>query len=74
MSESLITVSYLGAAILFILALGGLKDNESARRGNLYGMLGMAIAVVVTITAFVTQNHTILIVVMVIGGIVGFIL
>jgi len=74
MSESLITVSYLGAAILFILALGGLKDNESARRGNLYGMLGMAIAVAVTVIAFVTQNHFILIVVMAIGGIAGFIL
>ncbi len=74
MSESLITVSYLGAAILFILALGGLKDNESARRGNFYGMLGMAIAVLVTITAFVSKNYYILIVVMVVGGIAGFIL
>ena len=74
MSESLITVSYLGAAILFILALGGLKDNESARRGNLYGMIGMAIAVAVTIAAFVSKNYNVLIVVMVVGGIFGFIL
>ena len=74
MTSSLITVSYLVAAILFILALGGLKDNESARRGNLYGMIGMAIAVLVTISAFVTKNHNILIVVMVIGGVAGFVL
>jgi NAD(P) transhydrogenase subunit beta len=74
MSESLITVAYLGAATLFILALGGLKDNESARRGNLYGIIGMAIAVLVTIAAFVTNNHNILIVVMAIGGVAGFIL
>jgi len=74
MSESIITVSYLAAAILFILALGGLKDNESARRGNLYGMIGMAIAVAITIAAFVTKNYNVLIVVMVIGGVLGFIL
>jgi len=74
MSESLINVSYLGAAILFILALGGLKDNQSARRGNYYGMIGMTIAVLVTIFAFVSKNHNILIAVMVVGGVAGFIL
>jgi NAD(P) transhydrogenase subunit beta len=74
MSESLINVSYLGAAILFILALGGLKDNQSARRGNYYGMIGMTIAVLVTILAFVSKNHNILIAVMVAGGVAGFIL
>jgi NAD(P) transhydrogenase subunit beta len=72
MTSSLITVAYLAAAILFILALGGLKNNQSARRGNIYGMIGMTIAVLVTISAFVTQNHNILIVVMVIGGVSGF--
>ena len=36
--------SYLGAAALFILALGGLKTNDTARRGNLFGIIGMAIA------------------------------
>jgi len=74
MSESLINVSYLGAAILFILALGGLKDNQSARRGNYYGMIGMTIAVLVTIFAFVSKNHNILIAVMLVGGVAGFIL
>ena len=74
MSESLINVSYLGAAVLFILALGGLKNNESARRGNLYGMIGMTIAVLVTIIAFVSKNHNVLIAVMVVGGVIGFIL
>jgi len=74
MSESLINVSYLGAAILFILALGGLKDNDSARRGNFYGMIGMAIAVLITIAAFVSKNYNVLIAVMVAGGIAGFIL
>ena len=74
MSESLVTVCYLGAAALFILALGGLKNNVSARRGNLYGMIGMALAVLITIIAFVSKNHNILIVVMLVGGVLGFLL
>jgi NAD(P) transhydrogenase subunit beta len=49
MSYSLSTASYIGATILFILCLGGLSNQETARRGNLYGMIGMAIAVVATI-------------------------
>jgi len=74
MSPSLITVSYLGAAALFILALGGLKDNETARRGNMFGIVGMIIAVLVTIAAFVSNKLEILIVIMVAGGALGFIL
>ncbi|MCP4187198.1 MAG: NAD(P)(+) transhydrogenase (Re/Si-specific) subunit beta [Gammaproteobacteria bacterium] len=74
MTENLISVSYLGAAALFILALGGLKNNESARRGNLYGMIGMTIAVLVTVMAFVTKNYSTLIIVMVGGGALGFVL
>ena len=49
MSQSLATVAYLGAAILFILSLGGLSNPETSRRGNLFGMVGMALAVVATI-------------------------
>ena len=49
MSESLTTIAYLGATILFILSLGGLSHPETARRGNLYGMIGMAIAVLATV-------------------------
>jgi NAD(P) transhydrogenase subunit beta len=50
MSESLATVSYIGATILFILSLGGLSNPESSRRGNLYGMIGMTIAVLATVS------------------------
>src|SRR3954467_5493296 len=49
MAATLSTASYVGATILFILSLGGLSNPESSRRGNLYGMIGMAIAVVATI-------------------------
>src|SRR6202171_2793110 len=49
MSGSLTSVAYIGATILFILSLGGLSNPESSRRGNLYGMIGMAIAVLATV-------------------------
>lgn len=42
-------VAYLGAAILFILSLGGLSNQETARRGNTYGLVGMIIAISATI-------------------------
>jgi NAD(P) transhydrogenase subunit beta len=49
MTSSLATVAYIGATILFILSLGGLSNPETARRGNLFGMVGMAIAVLATV-------------------------
>ncbi|MEY4599959.1 MAG: hypothetical protein RLZZ445_2756 [Pseudomonadota bacterium] len=49
MSSGLATVSYIGATILFILSLGGLSHPESSRRGNLYGMIGMTVAVLATV-------------------------
>ena len=50
MTSSLSTVSYLGATILFILCLGGLSNPETSRRGNLYGIIGMTIAVLATVS------------------------
>ena len=49
MTSSLATVAYIGATILFILSLGGLSNPETSRRGNLYGIIGMAIAVLATV-------------------------
>jgi len=49
MSASLATVAYIGATILFILSLGGLSNPETARRGNLFGMIGMTLAVLATV-------------------------
>src|SRR5512147_1212837 len=49
MTSSIVTVSYIAATILFILSLGGLSNPETSRRGNLYGMVGMAIAVIATV-------------------------
>ena len=46
MAATLSTLAYLVAAVLFILTLRGLSHPETSRQGNLYGMIGMAIAVV----------------------------
>ena len=73
MSEGIVTASYVGATILFILALGGLSNQETARRGNLYGMIGMAVALVATILG-VTGNMGILIVGLLVGGSIGLVL
>jgi NAD(P) transhydrogenase subunit beta len=61
MTPSLLAAAYLGAAILFILSLKGLSHQETARRGNSYGALGMAIAVAVTaLSAGVTTSAALL--------------
>ncbi len=74
MSTELINAFYLGAAILFILALGGLSSNENAKRGNLYGMLGMALAVIATIFSDAVTSYWIIVICMIPGAILGFIL
>ncbi len=49
MNANLSTVSYIAATILFILSLGGLANPETARRGNLFGIIGMTLAVLATV-------------------------
>ena len=68
------TVAYIGATILFILALGGLSHPETARRGNVYGIIGMSIALLATIFGVVTANYPMLIAGLIVGGIIGLIL
>jgi NAD(P) transhydrogenase subunit beta len=73
MSATLATVSYIGASILFILSLGGLSNPETSRRGNLYGMIGMAIAVLATVFGpqVTSTGYAWIIGAMVVGGSVG---
>jgi len=47
--DVLLALSYIVASVLFILSLRGLSSQETARRGNLYGMIGMGLAIVATI-------------------------
>ncbi len=74
MSEGLITAAYIGATILFILSLGGLSHPESSRRGNLFGIIGMTIAVLATLFGPRVNGgltFSLIMVAMVIGGSVG---
>ncbi len=71
MNPQLLTASYLAAGALFILSLNGLSHQESARRGNLCGMLGMAIAVVATILSGQVGGFEKLLPAMIIGGLIG---
>ncbi len=51
MSPNLTAFLYLASGILFILALRGLSSPETSRQGNLFGIIGMAVAVGVTIVS-----------------------
>lgn len=74
MSDGIITMAYLGASILFILALGGLSHQETSRRGNYFGMTGMAIALLATILGIVTANYVLMFGCIIVGGLVGLVL
>jgi len=71
MTEGLLTAAYIIAGILFILSLGGLSNQESARRGNIYGMIGMLIAVVATVLSTQVSSYGVLSVAIVMGAIIG---
>ncbi len=74
MSQGIVTVAYIAASVLFILALGGLSRQETSRRGNYYGMTGMLLALVATIIGIVSDNYVILVMGVIIGGTVGLVL
>jgi NAD(P) transhydrogenase subunit beta len=74
MSADLVALLYLLAAVLFILALRGLSNPETSRRGNLFGMVGMAIAIVTTLASHPPEGvgaWALVIVGVAIGGTVG---
>jgi NAD(P) transhydrogenase subunit beta len=64
-------MSYIVATVLFIFSLSGLSNQETARRGNYYGMLGMAIAILATAVSASVTSYAILIVALLIGGSIG---
>jgi NAD(P) transhydrogenase subunit beta len=69
-SEQL-AVPYLIAGVLFIMSLSGLSTQETARRGNLFGMIGMVIAVGATFMAAKVQLNSLLLGSLCVGGVVG---
>ncbi len=72
--SGIVTMSYIAATVLFILALSGLSNQERARRGNWYGISGMAIALLATVLGVVTRHYTILLVALLVGASVGIVL
>ncbi|NJL48855.1 MAG: NAD(P)(+) transhydrogenase (Re/Si-specific) subunit beta, partial [Leptolyngbyaceae cyanobacterium SM2_5_2] len=69
MSNNLVTVAYIAASALFILSLSGLSNQDTAKRGNLLGVLGMAIAFLAT--ALISQGYPIQISSIGLGVVVG---
>ena len=73
-TSGVLTAAYIGSTVLFILALGGLSSQETAKRGNVYGMAGMALALLATVFSLVTGNLGILVGAIALGAVVGLIL
>lgn len=71
MTNSLVTVAYIAASALFILSLAGLSNQETARKGNIYGILGMVIALGATALGAEVTNYATLAAVIVPGAIIG---
>ncbi|MBM3601502.1 MAG: NAD(P)(+) transhydrogenase (Re/Si-specific) subunit beta [Alphaproteobacteria bacterium] len=71
MTENLAALLYLLASVCFIMALRGLSSPETARGGNLFGMVGMAIAIATTMAAPAVVSYGVILAGIVIGGAVG---
>ncbi|MDD3168836.1 MAG: Re/Si-specific NAD(P)(+) transhydrogenase subunit beta [Eubacteriales bacterium] len=71
MIQGLVTIAYIAAAILFILSLAGLSNQETAKRGNIFGIVGMAIALLATIASANIQALIYILIAMLIGSLIG---
>ena len=72
--KNLVTVAYLVAGVLFILSLGGLSNQETARRGNWFGIIGMVIAFAATVLQPEVTGYGVLAAVVIPGAIIGAVL
>jgi NAD(P) transhydrogenase subunit beta len=72
-SAQLQTAAYLFASILFILSLGGLSSQESAKRGVFYGIIGMAIAILSTVFGEKVEGHIYILIAIAIASVIGII-
>ncbi len=71
MSNNLVTLAYITAIVLFILSLGGLSNQETAKRGNLYGIIGMVLAIAATAFGAGLTNYVALVGVLIPGVLIG---
>jgi len=70
-STGIQTAAYLLASILFILSLGGLSSQQSAKRGVIYGIVGMAIAILSTLLGKEVEGHIYIIVALAVASVIG---
>ena len=71
LSENIVSALYIAASVLFILSLGGLSGQESAKRAVWYGIIGMAVAVIGTIFSPAVTITSSLLPLLVVGAVVG---
>jgi NAD(P) transhydrogenase subunit beta len=71
MPQSLVTIAYIVSGVLFILSLGGLSTQQTARRGNHFGMIGMLLAIVATAASAQVSGYGVLAVCILIGTAIG---
>ena len=71
MTETSLTVFYLVAAVLFILSLGGLSHQETARRGNTWGIVGMTIALIATLLHPLVADYALVGPAILVGAVIG---
>ena len=74
MSSGLVSVAYVVASVLFILSLGGLSHQESSRRGNLYGVAGILIALVATVASVSDSGLVAIVIAVLVGGSIGIVI
>ena len=72
--ESLAALLYLAASVCFIMALRGLSSPETSRQGNIFGMVGMTIAVLTTLALPIVQSYWMIVLGIAIGGGIGYVI
>lgn len=73
LSNGITSAAYIAAAVLFILSLGGLSNQESAKRAVWYGIVGMALAMFATVFGPGVGNYIIIVITITIGAVLGLI-
>ncbi|HRD39231.1 MAG TPA: NAD(P)(+) transhydrogenase (Re/Si-specific) subunit beta, partial [Bacteroidia bacterium] len=74
MVKEIQTAAYLFASILFILSLSGLSSQESAKRGVLYGIVGMIVAIIATVMGQGVEGHVYIIAAIAVASVIGIML
>jgi NAD(P) transhydrogenase subunit beta len=74
MSENTTALFYLIASVCFILSLKGLSSAKTSRQGNLYGIIGMTIAVITTVMSPIVEEYSFIIASILAGGTIGIII